>query len=200
MNSLAKYVAAILASTALVVCVRAQSVIESHEKFDFSNLNFSSIDNLKDAKNGFALKFKLNPDALKANSTLLNVGSYFEIFAKNGELFCLLNFGKGAKSPSGRKCEELTIRIPQSEFAKLNAAKTDFVVFYDGVNFVLSANGEPIDREYPYGILQAEHSSAKVKAGVFDELKFSSNVKGIIRKNIQVMKNVFMNFMEMRMN
>ena len=194
MNLLSRLVLAIFFSMALVVCARAQSVVELHEKFDFSNLNFSPIEDFTDAKSGFALKFKLNPEALKTNSTLLNVGSYFEIFAKDRELFCLLNFGKGAQAPSGRKCEALRIRAPKSELAKLDVAKTDFVVFYDGINFVLSANGEPIDREYPYGVLPAGHSAPKVKTGAFDELKFSPNVKGIARKNIEVKKDVFMNF------
>ena len=41
MNLLSRLVLAIFFSMALVVCARAQSVVELHEKFDFSNLNFS---------------------------------------------------------------------------------------------------------------------------------------------------------------
>ena len=61
MNLLSRLVLAIFFSMALVVCARAQSVVELHEKFDFSNLNFSPIEDFTDAKSGFALKFKLIP-------------------------------------------------------------------------------------------------------------------------------------------
>ena len=189
-----KLVLMAFANMALIVCVSAQSVVELREKFDFSKLRFSPIENFTGAKHGFALKFRLNPDALKTNSTLLSVGSYFKIFVDGGELFCQLDFGKGAKAPSGKKCETLRIRAPKSELAKLNVAKTDLTVFYDGVSFVLSANGDPIDREYPYGDLPTGHFIPKAKMEAFAQLGFSPNVKEIVRKNTEVKENVLMNF------
>lgn len=118
MRSLIKILLLVLANTALIVGINAQSVVELHEKFDFSNLKFSPIEKLADAKNGFAIKFRLNPRVLGTNSDLLNIGNYFKIFVNDGELFCQLNFGKDAKAPSGRKCEVLKIRAPKGELAK----------------------------------------------------------------------------------
>lgn len=194
MRSLIKILLLVLANTALIVGIKAQSVVELREKFDFSNLKFSPIEKLTDAKNGFAIKFRLNPRVLETNSDLLNIGNYFKIFVNDGELFCQLNFGKDAKAPSGRKCEVLKIRAPKGELAKINIPETDFIVFYDGINFVLSANGDPIDREYPYGSLPAKHSAPKIKAGAFYNLDFSKNVKDIVRRNIEVKRNAFINF------
>ena len=98
MRSLIKILLLVLANTALIVGINAQSVVELHEKFDFSNLKFSPIEELADAKNGFAIKFRLNPRVLGTNSDLLNIGNYFKIFVNGGELFCQLNFCKDAKA------------------------------------------------------------------------------------------------------
>ena len=47
------------ANTALIVGINAQSVVELHEKFDFSNLKFSPIEKTRRCKKmAFAIKFR----------------------------------------------------------------------------------------------------------------------------------------------